>query len=115
MESLQLRNGRWMDENSANEFRVAYLCFRAALNELHIAALQGRELRYHLRPKDHQMGHLVFHFLPRNPRYSTCYMDEDFVNKTKQVAVVSHPLHVSRLALLRYTIHVCMMWHGEVV
>ena len=115
MESLQLRHGRYFDPSGCNEFIRAYLVYRSALNSLHEHALQVKEMRYHMRPKCHQLGHLVFHFLPKNGRYSSCYADEDFVARTKRVAIVSHPLHVSRLALLRYTIHVCMMWHDQTI
>lgn len=77
--------------------------------------VQKGQMRYHWRPKCHMLGHLTFHFLPRNPRYYMCYADEDFIARSKRVAEKSHPLHMSRLALLRYTIHACMLWHGETV
>ena len=42
-----------------------------------------------------------------------CFLDEDFIARVKNVASVSHPLHTSRLAMLRYIIHACMAWAGE--
>ena len=113
MDSLQLRGGRKLDPNAVAEFKRAYITFRVALNSLADFALGTKVLRYHLRPKLHQMGHVVYHYLPKNPRYFQCYADEDMVARMKRVAVASHPLHVSRLAMLRYIINVCMKWAGD--
>ena len=110
MEHFQLQHGRWFPDNISKEFQRCYLIYRACLNELAVLAVQAGRLRYHLRPKCHQLGHLTFHFLPRNPRYFHVYQDEDFIARTKRVAEVSDPVYVSRLALFRYIIHVCMMW-----
>ena len=115
MESLMLKHGRKLTANAVKEFERAYIVFRFALNELAADALQKGQLRYHVRPKLHQMGHTVYHFLPKNPRYYMCYADEDMVSRAKNVAAVSHPLHCSRLSMLRYIIHVCMKWSGETV
>ena len=114
MEHFQLQHGRWFPDNISKEFQRCYLIYRACLNELAVLAVQAGQLRYHLRPKCHQLGHLTFHFLPRNPRYFHVYQDEDFIARTKRVAEVSDPVFVSRLALFRYIIHVCMMWRKRV-
>lgn len=113
MESLLLRHGRWFSPNAAAEFERAYLCYRSAMNQLADHACSHRRLRYHMRPKIHMLGHIVYHFLPRNPRYFMCFLDEDFISRVKNVAAVSHPLHTSRLSLLRYVIHACMAWAAE--
>ena len=113
MESLLLRHGRWFSPNATAEFEKAYLCYRAALNQLAEHAGSVGELRFHMRPKCHMLGHIVYHFLPRNPRYYSCFLDEDFVYRVKNVAQVAHPLHTSRLAMQRYIIHVCMAWAGD--
>lgn len=113
MESLLLRHGRWFSPNAAAEFERAYLCYRSAINQLADHACSHRRLRYHMRPKIHMLGHIVYHFLPRNPRYYMCFLDEDFISRVKNVAAVSHPLHTSRLSLLRYVIHACMAWAAE--
>ena len=115
MDSLQLRFKRVLDANAHREFTRAYLCFRVSLNGLADHALQTKCLRYHMRPKVHMMGHVVYHFLPHNPRYFQCYTDEDMVARLKRIASSCHPLHCSRLSMLRYIIHVCMKWSGEMV
>lgn len=113
MESLMLRNGRWFSAVTVSEFETAYLCYRSSLNVLASHALGAKLLRYHMRPKIHQLGHIVYQFLPRNPKYYSCYLDEDMVSRVKNVAVVAPPLHTSRLAMQRYIIHVCMAWAGS--
>lgn len=113
MESLMLRSGRYFSAAVVNEFERAYLCYRVSLNELALHAVGAKQLRYHMRPKIHQLGHIVYHFLPRNPKYYSCYLDEDMVARVKRVATVAPPLHTSRLAMQRYIIHVCMAWGGS--
>ena len=97
MESICLKGSRWLTSDACSEFRMAYCVYRASLNSLAQWAIEKNLVRYHVRPKCHQLGHLTWHFLPRNPRYMQCYADEDFISRTKRVAERSHPVHMSRL------------------
>lgn len=110
MEFLMASHGRYFPDAIAEEFKFCYLVYRQSFNELAINALQNGEVRYHFRPKIHQLGHLVFHFLPRNARYFHLYQDEDFIARAKRVAEISDPVYCSRLALFRYIVQVCMLW-----
>ena len=112
MESLMLRGSRWLTRDAHTEFTHAYLVLRASLNALADHACSVGLARYHMRPKVHMLSHVVWNFLPRNPRYFSCYVDEDFVARSKRVAEVSHPPHASRLALQRYLIEACMRFAG---
>ena len=107
-----LRGKRWLTCDAHAEFTRAYLVLRACLNTLADDACGKGLARYHMRPKVHMLSHLVWNFLPRNPRYHACFVDEHFIARAKRVAEVSHPLHVSRLALQRYIIHACMRFAG---
>ena len=114
MEQLQLRHGRRFPPAIADEFKRSYLIFRASLNALADHALSTRVIRYHVRPKLHQLGHLAMQFAPRsNPRYFHVYNDENMVGSVKKISEISHPVYVSRLAMQRYILHVCMLWAGE--
>lgn len=114
MEELQLRYGRRFAPAIADEFKRSYLIFRASLNVLADHALSVRVVRYHMRPKLHQLGHLAMQFAPRsNPRYFHVYNDENMVGLIKKISEISHPVYVSRLAMQRYILHVCMLWAGE--
>ena len=115
METLMLRHGKYLTPFAVCEFRRAYCIYRSALNCLADRACSRQEVRYHFRPKVHFLGHLVWHFLPANPRYYHNYSDEDFIARSKRIAERSHPVHMSRLTLLRYIIHACLRFSGETI
>ncbi len=115
MEILMLKHKRRLTPYATCEFKRAYCVFRSSLNMLADRARQRREARYHMRPKAHFLGHLVWHFLPDNPRYFMNYSDEDFIARSKRIAERSHPVHMSRLTLLRYVIHACLRFSGETI
>ena len=101
MELVMLKHGRMLSHYGAWEFRRAYVVYRCALNQLAQRAIQMRLARYHLRPKVHFLGHLAFHYVPKNPRYFMNYSDEDFIARSKRVAEKTHPRHMSKLTLHR--------------
>ena len=107
-----LTEPRVMSPESCLEFKKAYLTYRSCLNQLAIQALDARQCRYMLHPKMHQLGHLVYHFLPVNPQHMSNYLDEDFVNKTKRLAEKAHPLHMPMHVLMKYSIAVTLRWSG---
>lgn len=114
MESICLKGSRWLTSDACNEFRMAYSVYRARLNLLAQWAIEKNLVRYHVRPKCHQLGHLTWHYyLPRNPQYMQCYADEDFTSRTKRVAERSHPLHMSRFTMFRYMLQICLKFSGE--
>ena len=114
MESLMLTSSRVFSHATTMEFQRSYVVFRTCLNKLATHAYEKKLLRYHFRPKLHQLGHLVYHFLPKNPRYYSCYVDEDFVSRTKQLALKCHPLFVSQQVCFRYSLRMCLSWAGQV-
>lgn len=87
-----------------------HIVFRSSLNQLALKALDDKLLRYHVRPKLHQLGHLAFHFVPKNPRYMSCYQDEDYISRTKALAERCHPVFVSQQACFRYSVRMCLTW-----
>ena len=91
MEILMLKHKRRLTPYATCEFKRAYCVFRSSLNMLADRARQRREARYHMRPKAHFLGHLVWHFLPDNPRYFMNYSDEDFMQANRRaIAPGSH-------------------------
>lgn len=113
MEVICLQGSRWLTPEATCEFRRAYCVYRSALNVLAEKAIQKSEAKYHLRPKVHQLGHLTWHWLPRNPRYFSVYQDEDMIARTKRLAEKSHPSHMSRLTMFRYILRKCMRMAGQ--
>ena len=88
------------------EFKRAYCIYRSALNSLADLA------KYHVRPKLHKLGHLVWHHLPKNPRYFMTYGGEDLIARSKRLAERTHPAHMSKLTLFRYILQCCIKFHG---
>ena len=113
MEVIMLQGGRILSPEATQEFRRGYTVYRCALNALADLAASKKRAIYHVRPKLHQLSHLVWNHVPRNPRYYACYLDEDLISRTKRVAERSHPLFMSRLTMFRYTLHACMRF-GDV-
>ena len=111
---LMLKHGRYLGPFAVCEFRRAYCVYRSALNCLADRAISLKLVRYHFRPKLHFLGHLVWNYLPANPRYYMNYSD-DFIARTKRIAERSHPGHMSRLTLLRYIIHASLRFSGETI
>jgi hypothetical protein len=115
METVILHGSRLLTPEAHKEFVVGYCTFRACLNSLADRAISRGEVKYHLRPKLHQLGHITFHFLPRNPRYYMNYGGEDTVARVKRIATMAHPVHTSRLTMQRYIIQICLRYTGELV
>ena len=113
MESLCLRSGRWMSFEACSDMKRNYLVLRTSLNLLARRAFDKKVLRYHIRPKLHYMGHLIYHYLPRNPRHMACYLDEDFISRTKRLAERCHPLYMSQQVTFRYAVHMCLKLSGK--
>ena len=116
MENVQMSNGRYLSDASCDMLRQAYLLYRVCYDRLARRALNLRQTRWKCRPKQHQLEHLVLDFamvLRTNPRYDANYMGEDMVRRVKHIALASHPQHVSRHVLLKYTLQVVLPYRGS--
>ena len=107
-----ISHGRKLTHYACCEFRRAYVVYRFSLNNLADVAAAKGEMKYHFRPKVHQLGHLVWHWLPKNPRYFMTYGGEDLIAKSKRLAEKSHPAHMSKLTLFRYILQSCAKYNG---
>ena len=110
METIMNSQPRVMDHDSCSDFKKAYLTYRSSLNWLAMQSIQASRCRYRLRPKCHQPAHLVYSYLPLNPRKFANYLDEDFIFKTKKVAEKAHPLWMPTHVAMKYSIAVCLRW-----
>ena len=112
MEHLLVAHGRLFSQTTCCEFRRAYCVYRFCLNSLAEIAATKQEMKYHFRPKVHQLGHLVWHWLPKNPRYFMNYGGEDLIARSKRLAEKTHPAHMSKLTLFRYVLQCCLKLHN---
>ena len=112
IEHLTALQPRKMSEDSCTELKRAYLTYRSALNSLATFSVQAEQCRYLIRPKVHQLGHLIYHFGCVNPRYSSNFLDEDFMGFSKGLASKAHPLFMPVHVLNRYSIAVTLRWNN---
>lgn len=113
IERACVQGKRILAETVCADMKRNYIIYRSAYNQLAQWALQHQLFRYHLRPKQHQFEHLIFDFLPRNPRYLSNYADEDLIRRTKTQAKTTHPAYMSQQVLSRYCMAATLKWSGN--
>ncbi|CAL1148367.1 unnamed protein product [Cladocopium goreaui] len=92
----------WRGESQEERLRLAGLAREALEMEI---------LVYKIRPKYHQLDHLVIdQSMYCNPMATSTYDDEDFVGKTKKMAQMCQPLYLGYQCLERYAAYVCCRW-----
>ena len=107
LEQTQIENGRYFTEDQCQFCESAYYVYRASYDRLASLALANGTPRWKVRPKQHMLEHAVLDFMCQhrlNPRYSANYMGEDAVRRCKQLAVASHPNHLSRHVMLKWSL-----------
>ena len=110
METIMNAEGRRMSDRACAEFERGYVTYRSSLNWLARQSLEANKARYRLRPKVHQPCHMVYDYLPLNPRKYSNFIDEDFIFKTKKIAETAHPLFMPTHVAMKYSIAVCLRW-----
>ena len=106
-EQTQMQNGRYFTEDQCRFCESAYYLYRASYDRLASMALAQGNPRWKVRPKQHMLEHEVMDFMCEhrlNPRYSANYMGEDAVRRIKQLAIASHPNHLSRHVTLKWSL-----------
>ena len=88
------------------EFENFYMLYRAAYNRLSAEAVAWGVTRWPVRPKDHYHEHAVFDLRGRdhlilNMRFCQKYVNEDFMRRTKQLAIRSHQSCLSKHVIFR--------------
>ena len=91
---------------------MGYLVFRAGSTKMGSIAVSKSHTRWRQRPKGHGLEHLVYDFHYLNPRYASKFLDEDFIRRSKRLALTADPKYVSQQILFRYAIAACLKWSG---
>ncbi len=112
MEQVMLRSGRTLDQSSWEQFEQAFLVYRSACIKLGNMAIEKKQPRWRQRPKSHSLEHACYDFNFANLRFLANYLDEDFVRRTKRLALSSTPKFVSRHALFRWSVAATLRWTG---
>ena len=110
MEVVSLKSGRFLTELEWLKREEAYLVYRSANMKLGALAIAKQRPRWRQRPKSHSLEHAVYDFNFCNLRYVSNYLDEDFVRRSKKLAIKSDAKHVSRHVLFRYSVAACLRW-----
>ena len=110
IEMVCLRGGRVFSPPEWTHFEFGYLVYRAGLNKMGAIALEKKQTRWRQRPKGHGLEHLVYDFHGLNPRYCSNFLDEDFVRRSKKLAIQSNARFVSKHVLFRYAIAATLRW-----
>ena len=80
-------------------------------NELALAGIRHGLVRWPVRPKNHQVEHMVLDFAPRrNPRHVQCMLDEDMMRFMKRIVVRTHPHVFGTRVLMQYLVAVSLRW-----
>lgn len=112
MELVCLRGKRKLSNAEWLRLEEGYLVYRAASMKMSELALQQKVCRWRQRPKGHALEHLVYDFNQRNPRYLNNYLDEDFVRRSKRLALTATPKYVSQHVVLKYAVAATLRWSG---
>lgn len=112
MELVCLNGGRVLTTTEWQRMEAGYLVYRAGSSKLGCNAISKKQPRWRQRPKGHMLEHLVYDFHRLNPRYMEKYVDEDFVRRSKKLAIQSNARCVSKHVLLRYSVAACLRWTG---
>ena len=77
-------------------------------------AVQNNALMWALRPKLHGLCHIILGAAAdsRNPKYFSCFLDEDFLGKVIKVAEKCHRVTVCGAVLQRYLVRMLRRWQG---
>lgn len=112
MERICLRGKRKLSASEQKQMIESYMVYRSGSMKLAAHALELRQPRWRQRPKCHALEHGIFDFHELNLRYLSNYLDEDFVRRTKKLALTSTPKLVSRHVLMRYSVAATLRWTG---
>ena len=112
MELVSLEGGRVLTFHQWMRLEQGYLVYRAASTQLGALSLERGKPRWRQRPKGHWAIPLNTKFMifTLNPRYTANYLDEDFVRRSKRIAIKSDARFVSQHVIQRYAVAACLRW-----
>ena len=109
---LHLRRLYTRDETQ--QLEDMYILYRAAYNKLAAEALDWGVCRWPVRPKCHYYEHLIYdvrsHSRALNGRFFGNFQNEDWIRRVKQLAVQSHPAHLSAHITFKYILQCTLRW-----
>ena len=87
--------------------------YHSSLNALANESIAQQKLLWKIRPKFHQLDHLVLDCAPlSNPLRVANYQEEDMVGRMKRMALACHPANLGHSVLERWSWHVALRWRN---
>lgn len=106
------RSGPWLTDREALEAWEAGQLYLDCHQHLADMALKAGQMFWKVRPKTHYMCHHVddCYNTRMNPRFLSCWIDEDFVGKLAKVGRACHRKTCSERTLQRYLLFLHAHW-----
>ena len=104
--------GMWFSAKQAALFQqLTTFAFQSNLFLLARAAFAARSARYQIKPKHHAVDEIGWDVIRyrRNPKSNWCFKHEDCIGRLARVAVLTHPLSMSKRVLTRWRIRLAMV------
>ena len=92
-----------------------YMLYRASYNKLATEALDWGVCRWAVRPKCHYFEHLIYDVKGLddrglNGRFFANFQNEDWIRRTKELAVRCHQAHLSAHITFKYCLQCTLRW-----
>jgi hypothetical protein len=105
-------NGMFLDEKPRLHAMECGWGFLQAYAALASDAMASGKLRWRLQPKLHTVAEMILRLESSrlNPRFTQCFMDEDFVGRVARLSRMCHPRAVGLRTLQRYLAQLTARW-----
>jgi hypothetical protein len=106
------REPMFMSAEAAAEYRDAGFAYLRLYNSLAHSCVQAGVRRWKVRPKCHVLAHIFLRteFSRMNPRFWSCWSDEDYIGKVCKLARATHSGTVARRTLDRWLANLAVRW-----
>eukprot|EP00439_Symbiodinium_sp_Y106_P007909 s1159_g1.t1 len=92
MRKILTSTGFYLNAEELKELQYYNFMYHSALNALAVEAMNNGQLLWKVRPKGHQLDHLVLDAARlMNPVQTSAYSEEDLVGRLKRLALQCHP------------------------
>jgi hypothetical protein len=102
----------FMSAEATAECTAAGFDYLRLYNSLAHMCVQASVRRWKVRPKCHVLAHILLRsgFSRMNPRFWSCWADEDYIGKVCKLARATHPAAVARRTLDRWFANLAVRW-----
>ena len=108
-------NRRLFSRDETLELESYYMLYRSSYNRLAAEAVEWRVCRWPVRPKCHYYEHLIYDVRGLdarafNGRFFANFQNEDWIRRSKQLALKCHQAHLSAHITFKYILQCTLQW-----